>query len=194
MTRSISLCRPITGSSSPFRANSVRSRPNARSAGVLTSFFRRLAFLFGFGRREVWIEFLQDFVARAFDIDFKTLQHSGGDPLAFAQQPEQNVLRADVGMVERLRFLAGERKHFFDPRRVGNVTDHLWSPVRNRPASRLPSAPSRDRGPSFARTFTATPWPSLISPRSKMLGADVVVVEPVGFLASKRQEPVERAE
>ena len=36
MTRSISLVRPITGSMPPFLANSVRSRPNARRAGVLT--------------------------------------------------------------------------------------------------------------------------------------------------------------
>jgi hypothetical protein len=38
ITRSISLRRPITGSNSPFLASSVRSRPKARSAGVLTSF------------------------------------------------------------------------------------------------------------------------------------------------------------
>ena len=34
-TRSISLSRPITGSSLPSRARSVRSRPNESSAGVL---------------------------------------------------------------------------------------------------------------------------------------------------------------
>jgi hypothetical protein len=38
MTRSISFLRPMTGSISPLRASSVRSRPKAFSAGVLTSF------------------------------------------------------------------------------------------------------------------------------------------------------------
>ncbi len=38
MTRLISFLRPMTGSISPLRASSVRSRPNAFSAGVLTSF------------------------------------------------------------------------------------------------------------------------------------------------------------
>ena len=38
MTRSISSPRPMTGSMSPFLAISVRSRPNALSAGVLTCF------------------------------------------------------------------------------------------------------------------------------------------------------------
>ena len=37
MTLSISLSRPMTGSTSPFRAISVRSRPNAFKAGVLES-------------------------------------------------------------------------------------------------------------------------------------------------------------
>ena len=39
MTRSISFLRPMTGSISPLRAISVRSRPNAFNAGVLTSPF-----------------------------------------------------------------------------------------------------------------------------------------------------------
>jgi len=39
MTRRISFLRPMTGSSSPLRASSVRSRPKALSAGVLSSFF-----------------------------------------------------------------------------------------------------------------------------------------------------------
>ena len=52
MTRSISFLRPMTGSISPLRAISVRSRPNALSAGVLISpFFSGAGFLQGFHRR-----------------------------------------------------------------------------------------------------------------------------------------------
>jgi len=39
ITRRISFLRPTTGSISPLRASSVRSRPKAFRAGVLTSFF-----------------------------------------------------------------------------------------------------------------------------------------------------------
>ncbi len=38
ITRSISSARPITGSSAPFCASAVRSRPKVVSAGVLASF------------------------------------------------------------------------------------------------------------------------------------------------------------
>ena len=35
------------------------------------------------------------------------------------------MLGADVGVVERLGFLGGERQHLLHARRVGNVADHL---------------------------------------------------------------------
>ena len=46
-------------------------------------------------------------------------------PSPSRKQAEQDVLGADVGMIERLRFLAGEREHLLHARRVGNVADHL---------------------------------------------------------------------
>ena len=46
-------------------------------------------------------------------------------PSPSRSRPKQNVLGADVGMIERLRFLAGERENFLHARRVGNVADHL---------------------------------------------------------------------
>ena len=44
MTRSISLARPMTGSSLPWRASSVRSRPKLSRAGVLDLPLLRLPF------------------------------------------------------------------------------------------------------------------------------------------------------
>ena len=82
-------------------------------------------FLFGFRRGEVGVEFLEDFVAGTFDIDFQALEDAGGDAFALAEQAEQDVLGADVGMVEALGLLAGQRENFLHARGVGDVADHL---------------------------------------------------------------------
>ena len=181
----------MTGSSSPFFASSVRSRPKARSAGVLTSFFPTgrfaVAFLIRFGRREIRIELLQNFVARPLDIDFETLQNARGDAFAFAQKAEQNVLGADVGMIERLRFLAGERENLLHARRVGNVADHLG--FRAGADLFLDFHPHRLEIEShLLQDVDGNALPELDQPEQQMLGPDVIVIEAVGFLASERQD------
>ena len=74
---------------------------------------------------EIGIEFLQDFLAGLLDIDVEVLEDARSDTVAFAQQAEEDVLGADVGMVERLGFLGGQRQDFLDARRVRDVADHL---------------------------------------------------------------------
>ena len=49
-----------------------------------------------FRRREIRIEFLQNLVACALDIDLEALQHPRRDALTFAQQSQQNVLCPNV--------------------------------------------------------------------------------------------------
>src|SRR5207249_10134333 len=97
----------------------------AQSWSLDLSFRRFAAFLVRFGRREIWIELSKNLVTCAFDIDFKTLEDSRGNPFAFTQKAQQNVLRTGVGMVEGLGFLAGERQHFLNARRVRNVAYYL---------------------------------------------------------------------
>ena len=145
------------------------------------------AFLLGFRRGEIGIEFLQDFVAGPLDIHFETLQHARRDAFTFAQEPEQNVLGADVGMIERLRFLAGERENFFHARRVRNVADHLGL----RPGADL----LLDFHPHGFEVEThllqdvdGHALPELDQAEQQMLGPDVIVVEAVGFLAGERQD------
>ena len=132
MTRSISFFAPDDRDRArPSCASSVRSRPNARSAGVFDFLlvrsprFADAPSCSGFRRGEIRIEFLENLVAGALDVDVEGLQHARGHAFAFAQQAEQDVLGADVGMIERLRLLAREREHFLHARRVGNVADHL---------------------------------------------------------------------
>ena len=87
--------------------------------------FRRLAgggFLLG---GEVGIEFLQDFLAGLFDVHVEVLEHAGGDAIALAEQAEQDVLGADVGVIEGLGFLLREGEDLLHARRVGDVAHHL---------------------------------------------------------------------
>ena len=85
-----------------------------------------LAFLaLAFAGGKIGIEFLEHFVAGALDVDLEGLEHARGHAVAFAQQAEQDVLGADVGVIERLGFLAGEREDLLHARRVGDVARHL---------------------------------------------------------------------
>ncbi len=94
--------------------------------GSLDVFLRRLAaFLLGFGRSEIRIELFKNLIPRSLDVDFKTLEHPGRDAFTFAQKAEQNVFGANIGMIERFGFLTSKGEHFFHPRSVGDVADHL---------------------------------------------------------------------
>jgi hypothetical protein len=70
--------------------------------------FARAACSAGFLGGEIGVEFLQDFLAGLLDVDVEILEDARGHAVAFAQQAEQDVLGADVGVVERLGFLGGE--------------------------------------------------------------------------------------
>ena len=193
MTRSISFLRPMTGSISPLRAISVRSRPKAFSAGVLTSPFFSAAgfsgalagapFLLG---GEIGVQFLQDLLAGLLDVHVQVLQHARGHAVAFAQQAEQDVLGADVGVVERLGFLGGERQHLLDARRVRDVADHLLV----RPGADLLldlHADGFEVEAHLLQDVDGDALAQLDQAQQQVLGADEVVVEPVGFLARQRQ-------
>ena len=56
---------------------------------------------------------------------FEAFEHAGGHALALAEQAEQDVLGADVGMVERLGLLAGQGEDLLHARGVGDVAGHL---------------------------------------------------------------------
>ena len=56
-----------------------------------------------------------DLRAHALDGDVEALQHAGGQALLLAQQPEQDVLGADVVVLERPRLLLRENDHLPGP-------------------------------------------------------------------------------
>ena len=56
-----------------------------------------------------------DLAADALDRDVEALEHPRGEPLLLAQQPEQDVLGADVVVLERPGLLLGEDDHLAGP-------------------------------------------------------------------------------
>ena len=74
---------------------------------------------------EVGIQLDENFVAAALDIDVEGTQYPGGHSIAFAQQAQENVLGADVAVVERLGLLVGKGEHLLHPGGVGDVAGGL---------------------------------------------------------------------
>ena len=79
------------------------------------SFLSRTRFGGGlfFLRGKIGIEFLQDFLAGLFDVDVEIFQDACGDAVTFAEQAEQDVFGADIGVVQVFGLLGGERETFF---------------------------------------------------------------------------------
>ena len=156
----------------------------------MTSFFRRLAgraqLRIVLRRGKIRVELLQDLVARPLDIDFETLQDPGGDAFAFAQKTEQDVLGADVGMIESAGLFAGQREHLLDPRRVGNVADHFGFRAGADLFLDL-HAHGLEIEAHLLEDVDRDALAELDQPEQEMLGADVIVVEAVGFFASQRE-------
>ena len=97
------------------------------------------------------------------------------------------MLGADIGMVERLRFLAREREDLLHARRVGNVADHL----RLRAGADLLldlHADGLEVEPHLLEDIDGDALAELDQPEQQVLGAHVVVVEAVGFFAGECQD------
>src|ERR1051326_3287758 len=142
-------------------------------------------FLLGFGRGEIWIELFENLIARAFDVELKALEHSGSNSFTLAQKPQQDVLRADVGMIKRLGFFACQCQNFFYARSIGNIADDLG--LRSRAdlffhfhAHRLQVETH------FLQNIYCHALPQFDQSKKQMLGADVIVIKSVRFFASKR--------
>ena len=131
----------MTGSSLPWRASSVRSRPKLSSAGVL-----RLAALAATspppsppparrrGRRvrrlrpfHAVAQQVEDFLADFFELEAEVHQHLGGHAFLLAQQAEQDVLGADVVVVEVAGLFHRVLDDLLGPRRLRQLAhrDHV---------------------------------------------------------------------
>ncbi len=149
---------------------------------------------FGFGlaplalrAREVRVEFLEDLIAGALDVDAEGFEDPGGHALPFAEESEQDVFRADIRMIEGLCLLAGEGEDLLHARGVGNVPDHLGFRAGSDLFFDL-HADAFEIEPEFLEDVDGHALAELDQAQEQMLGADVVVVEPVGFLACERED------
>ena len=102
ITRSISVLRPITGSSLLSRASWVRSRPYASSVGVLLLPLLVLCDLCFRSEQRGSLH------ANLGWVDAQICEDAGSDAFAFANETQQQVLGADVVMVELARFFESE--------------------------------------------------------------------------------------
>ena len=173
ITRSISSARPMIGSSLPWRASSVRSRPKWSSAGVLLFFSplgvrdalppmaarRRL-------RRGARLaaEQLQRLAARVLEAHAQLAQHLGRDPLLLAQQA-----RAAGAPCPRRSGSARAPRPWRTPApswrgRYTAARRARWWPSRGAPSPRRAPAPAPGRRLRLFSTAAATPSPSRMRP------------------------------
>ena len=141
---------------------------------------------------------LQHLVADAVEVGPQLDQHLGRDAFTLTDQAEQDVLRADVGVVDLERLAHRELQHLLGARGEGNVsggsllalTDdllHLLADGLERDAERLQSL--------RCDAFTL-----MDQPEQEVLGTDVVVVEHARLVLGEDNhspgavgEPVEHA-
>ena len=182
MTRSISFSRPMTGSSLPARAASVRLIPSWSTVGVLLARFVSWA---GAGGRALGQD-PDDLVADLVEVHAERLEHAGGDALALADEAEQQVLGADVVVAEAARLVDRELDDPLGPRRQADLADDR--PVAA-PDDELDGGPDLGqldvhvledaRGDALALAHEA---------EQQVLGPDVVVVEALRFVLGERQD------
>ena len=182
MTRSISFSLPMTGSSFPALAASVRLMPSWSTVGVLLA---RFVSGVGTGGRALGQD-ADDLVADLVEIDPQRLQDAGGDPLALPDQSEQQVLRPDVVVAEAARLVDGQLDDPLGARRQPDLADDRPIAPPDDELDRGPDLGQLDvhvlehaRGDALAFTHEA---------EEQMLRADVVVVEPLRLVLSQGQD------
>ncbi len=182
MTRSISFSRPMTGSILPARTASVRLMPNWSTVGVLLA---RLVSVVGPALLD-WDRTRMTSWRTLSRLTPRLSSTPGGDALALAHEPEQQVLRADVVVAEAARLVDGQlddalgargQADFADDRAIAAADDEL---DRRTHLGQLDvHVLENARGYALALTDET---------EQQVLRADVVVVEPLRFVLSKCQD------
>ena len=135
-------------------------------------------------RRAALADDLLDLAAHGLERDAEALERLGGDAFALVDQPEQDVLGADVGVVEQARFLLGEDHDPAGP--VGEAFEHV-RPFHERrvrvltlPAAADPTG--RSRAPSGRRGRPASGGDSVRRRRRSRLACSACPTPPTSPL------------
>ena len=111
----------MTGSSLPARAAAVRSMPSWSTVGVR----RRARGAPAAAPCGMLCERMRVVsCADLLEVDAEALEHAGGDALALADEAEQQVLGADVVVVEAARLVDGELDDLLGARREADLAEH----------------------------------------------------------------------
>ena len=127
-----------------------------------------------------------DLVADLVEVDAERLEDTGGDPLALADEAEEQVLRADVVVAEAAGLVDGQLDDALGPWRQPDLADDRAVAATDDELDRRPHLRQLDvhvledaRGDTLALADEA---------EEQMLRADVVVVEPLRLVLSQRQD------
>ena len=193
IVRSISFSRPMTGSSLPWRASSVRSRPKLSRAGVFdfpargaSPGARRAAqpaasALRPFRAFHAVAEQVEHLLADLLKLQSQVHQHLGGHALLLAEQPQQDVLGAHVVMVEVPRLFHRVFDHLLGPRRLRQLAhgDHVGPALHE--LFHL-QADLAQVDVQVLQHVGRHPAALLDQAQQDVLGADIFVIEPLGLL------------
>ena len=129
---------------------------------------------------------VDDLGAHLLEADAEALEHAGRDAFALADQAEQQVLGADVVVVEAARFVDGELDDLLGARRQADFADDRPVAAADDELDRRADLVQLDAhvlenlgGDAVAFADQA---------EEQVLGADVVVVEALGLFLRERQD------
>ena len=137
-------------------------------------------------RSKVRVQLLQNLLPGLLDVHVQVFEDTGGNAVALAQQAKQNVLCADISMVEGLGFFAGQREHFLHARSIGDVPDHLL--VGSGADLFLDFHTNGfEVEPELLEDVDGHALAELNQAEQEMFGADEIMVKTVGFLPRQRE-------
>ncbi len=129
---------------------------------------------------------VDDLVPNLVQVDAQALEHAGGDPLALADEAQQQVLGTDVVVTEAARLVDGQLDDPLGPRREADLAHDRALASTDDELDRLPHLGQLDvhvlehaRGHALALAHQA---------EEKVLGPDVVVVEALRFILGQGQD------
>ena len=155
-------------------------RDRARTGGAPFEPHARRATRRAFVRDGVAGQQLDDLLAGAVEVHALVDEHLRRHALALADQPEQDVLGADVVVPELERLLERQLEHLLGPGRERDVARRGLPAVADDPLDVGPGPPERHA--EGLKRRRRDPLTLVDQPEQDVLGADVVVVEEAGLL------------
>jgi hypothetical protein len=129
---------------------------------------------------------VQHFLADVFQLQPEVHEHLGGHPLLFAEEPEQEVFGPDVVMIEVAGFFDRVLDDLLGARGVRQPAHHDLVPAGARLDDSLDlEADLPQVDVEVLQDVGGDPRALLDQPQQDVLGADVLVVEPLCFLVGE---------